>query len=436
MKRIAFGFSLFLLGCAVVLIAQSRRSYGPERAWWDANRGLTFPLEEDYDDPDGLVTVLNSSGAINPAGHAFFESLGTNRRACITCHQPSNAMSLSAAILRQRWLETQGRDPVFAAIDGSNCPDLPQQLMSSHSLLLNRGLIRIFLPWPPKVNPDFKLEVVRDPTGCNTSAVYGLPSPHPTISVYRRPRMVANFKYAPQVSLMADGREPSLTSQAITAALVHEEARAHPTADQLRQIIDFEMQVFAAQSADDRGGMLNEKDGPRALGQQNLAAGLAPRFSGETAPPSSFALWNNPATQDVQLAFRASVARGNDLFTANCATCHASAGTSNPGAMDIGSTNLPYAPDAADLPLFRITCLAGARIIYTQDPGRALITGKCSDVGAIVMQQLRGLAARAPYFSNGSAATLQDVVEFYNRRYSLGYSTTQKQDLVNFLRSL
>ncbi len=247
--------------------------------------------------------------------------------------------------------------------------------------------------------------------------------------------MVANFKYAPHLSLMADGRESSFTSQAITAAFVHEEAQSHPTAAQLRQITEFEMQIFVAQSADDRGGMLNEKGGPTPLGHENLAAGVAPRFSGETAPPSSFSLWNHPEAQDIQLAFRTSVARGNDLFAASCASCHA-AGDNTPQAMDIGTTNRPYAPEAADLPLFRVTCNAGARVIYTQDPGRALTTGKCSDVGAIVMQQLRGLSARAPYFSNGSAVTLQDVVEFYNRRYSLGYSDRQKQDLVNFLRSL
>jgi cytochrome c peroxidase len=52
------------------------------------------------------------------------------------------------------------------------------------------------------------------------------------------------------------------------------------------------------------------------------------------------------------------------------------------------------------------------------------------------MQQLRGLAARAPYFSNGSAATLRAVVDFYDQKYSIGYSDRQKQDLVNFLRSL
>ncbi len=52
------------------------------------------------------------------------------------------------------------------------------------------------------------------------------------------------------------------------------------------------------------------------------------------------------------------------------------------------------------------------------------------------MEQFRGLAARAPYFSNGSAATLRELVDFYDRRYNIGYSELEKQDLVNFLGSL
>ena len=64
------------------------------------------------------------------------------------------------------------------------------------------------------------------------------------------------------------------------------------------------------------------------------------------------------------------------------------------------------------------------------------ISGKCNDVGAIVMQQFRGLAARAPYFSNGSAATLRELVDFYDRRYSIGYSEQEKRDLVAFLAAL
>ena len=75
-------------------------------------------------------------------------------------------------------------------------------------------------------------------------------------------------------------------------------------------------------------------------------------------------------------------------------------------------------------------------MIYTQDPGRALITGRCNDIGTIVMQQFRGLAARAPYFVNGSARDLRELVDFYDRRFNIQYSEEEKQDLINFLSVL
>ena len=116
--------------------------------------------------------------------------------------------------------------------------------------------------------------------------------------------------------------------------------------------------------------------------------------------------------------------------------------------MDIGTTNIdpasnPAAQGAPELPLFRITCRETAsphpalgRVFYTQDPGRALISGKCADVGSIAMPQFRGLAPRAPYFSNGSAKSLREVVDFYDKRFGIWYTETQKQDLVNFLSVL
>ena len=242
------------------------------------------------------------------------------------------------------------------------------------------------------------------------------------------------------MSFMADGREPSLESQAISAILVHEQAEAHPTLEQLHQIVGFESQVYAAQSADIRGGLLNESGGPAVLGPQNLAG-----KSASLGDPSvfSFATWRKAkgaGDLGLQREFRASVARGSELFAARCAACH------KPGTtrwMDIGTANRTEDERLPDLPLFRITCDPSAaphptlgRVFYTQDPGRALISGKCADAGAIVIQQLRGLAARAPYFSNGSARTLREVVEFYDRRLGAGYSEQEKQDLVNFLRVL
>ena len=70
------------------------------------------------------------------------------------------------------------------------------------------------------------------------------------------------------------------------------------------------------------------------------------------------------------------------------------------------------------------------------DPGRALITGKWKDVGRFKGPILRGLSGRAPYFHNGAAATLADVVKFYEARFEVGLSDQQKADLVAFLRAL
>ena len=94
---------------------------------------------------------------------------------------------------------------------------------------------------------------------------------------------------------------------------------------------------------------------------------------------------------------------------------------------------------APDLPVYQVTCTAGplaGTVRFTSDPGRALITGKCADLGRIKGPVLRGLSARAPFFHNGAAATLNQVVEFYNGRFQMGLTDGQKADLLAFLRSL
>ena len=430
--------------------------------WWDPARGMPLAPSKDYDDPSGRLHLLNKLGEVQTKGHPFFTPLGSNGRSCVTCHQPTSAMSLSVDLIRIRWAETGGKDPLFAAIDGSNCPNLPQEKEASHSLLLERGLFRIALPWPPVsasgqlVKPDFRIDVVRDPTDCNKN-----PS---SISVYRRPRVAANLQYIALptgVTLTADGRDLTLQSQAISAALTHEQASAAPTPAQLKQIEDFERQLFMAQQWDVLGGPLAEPGGPALLGADNLASGVA----GTGAVPAagnlaaSFDPWRNLSAPNLairQRAFRESALRGVGLFASRefrladgrqvtCATCHRSGinrSIANVFA-DIGTTNLPTAKESPELPLFRITCNAAApphpqlgRAFLTQDPGRALITGKCADVGSILMQQFRGLSARAPYFSNGFAGDLTELVDFYNYRFKIGLTDKEKQDLANFLRIL
>jgi hypothetical protein len=432
--------------------------YETTRPWWNPARGTPLAPSKDYDDPSGQVRLLNKSGEVETKDHPFFTALGSNGRACVTCHQPTTAMTLSLDLIRNRWTDTHGKDPLFAAVDGSNCPDLPQDKEASHSLLLERGLIRIALPWPPvNATPDFRIEVVRDPTGCNRN-----PS---SISVYRRPRVAANLQYialpagGTGIALMADGRERTLQSQATSAALIHEQASAAPSRTQLQQIEDFERQLFMAQQWDVLGGLLGEPGGPPLLGADNLASGLA----GPGAVPAagnlaaSFDPWRNLSGSNLairQRAFRESVLRGVELFASRefqltdskkgtCATCHGSGSNHSSQFIDAGTTNLPTAKESPELPLFRVTCDASApphpqlgRTFLTQDPGRALITGKCADAGSILTQQFRGLAARAPYFANGSARDLTELVDFFDRRFEIGLTDKEKQDLVNFLSIL
>jgi hypothetical protein len=489
----------------------------PAARWWSPGEGTPLPPLISYPNADGQVGILNTAGAVETKGHPFFEPIGENGRACVSCHQPANAMSLSARMIQQRWRETQGKDPIFAPIDGMNCPDLPPGDPQSHSLLLERGLFRIFLPWPPKaadgtaIDPQFTIEVVRDPTGCNLHPRYGLKSDNPMVSVYRRPRVVANTKYFthqgfgvfafigknglpatrdPQtgrpsaMNIFSDARQPTLATQAVEAAITHLQFNGKLDDDRLAKIVGFENQIYTAQVMHNAAGSLIDADTPAGLGVYNLAKGREGLLGNNT---SNFVFplgdsWKQlPASDDAAIGrrneTRESIARGHDVFMfrtfwikdamhlntvglgnptkRTCSTCHGmhmmGMDIAN-GWMDLGTTNLPWAREEPlnpwnerkpQMPLFKITCKSSVpphpflgRVFYTQDPGRGLISGKCNDVGAIVMQQFRGLAARAPYFVNGSAGSLREMLDFYDRRFNIGFTERERQDLLNFLSAL
>ena len=398
-----------LAGVVLGALAAAAQS-APSSAWWAPGQGTPLPGYATYENERGHVGLLNMAGPIDTKGHPFFEPIGTNGRACVSCHQPSDGMALSLRSVRERWTATGGTDPLFAAVDGMNCPNLPAADARSHSLLLERGLFRIALPWPPKrvdgtpIEPEFTIEVVRDPSGCNTDPVYGLRSATPTISVFRRPRPVANTKYTTHqnfgvgpfvgkngmptaidpdtgrptsMNLMADARVPTLAVQAADAASNHLQVAGRLTADQIARIVAFEGQVYTAQVTSHGAGSLVEPDGPPAFGPRNLAAGDAGVLGNNTTRfvfPLGGQWTRLPRTgtdvEDARNAARESIARGHDVFMfrtfwirdsmhlntvglgnpakRTCATCHGmhmtGMDTAN-GWMDIGSTNLPWASE-------------------------------------------------------------------------------------------
>ena len=266
---------------------------------------------------------------------------------------------------------------------------------------------------------------------------------------------------------MWDGREPSLESQAKDAAIVHEQTTSPPTALQLVQIVAFDSSTFSAQLDDNRAGPLDVQGasgGPLALSQQTASSASGGILA--TGPSTSvftlYSTWLQLPPASDPTGQRTAIARGEQIFNGNpitisgvaglndvagkttirgtCGTCHNATNVGNDAngrLMNIGVADGSLR--TPDLPLFTFQCNLGSltgQTFEVDDPGRALVTGKCSDIGAFKVPALRGLAARAPYFHDGSAATLMDVIEFYDSRFGIGLSVQQEADLMGFLGAL
>ena len=435
------------------------------------------------DDPGGRIGTFQPAVATITANNGFFQSLGTNGRTCFTCHQPQTGWTISAPDVRARFATSAGTDPIFRLVDGATCPTDDVSTLNAkrraYKLLRDKGLIRIGLPMPSAPNLEFSVASVDDPYGCTTNPATGLTSPTTGIvSMYRRPLPSTNLGFL--TAIMWDGREPSLAQQSIDATLIHAQATVAPTADQQKQIVDFETGIFTAQIFDNEAGSLQARGatgGPIALSLQlskffvgvNDPVGLNP--TGLPFDPNIFDLykpWLGIKSNGDEAQYRMSVARGEEVFNTTtinitgvaglndvlnlpsiagfCGTCHDTPNVGNHSVkapLNIGIANAgadsPPALDISGLPVFTLRCNQGphaGQIFMVTDPGRALISGKCADIGKVKGPILRGLAARAPYFHNGSAATLADVVDFYDLRFGIGFTAQEKTDLVNFLNAL
>jgi cytochrome c peroxidase len=467
-----------------------------------------------FRDATGVVSTYNVNGPINESGdgNPFFESLGTNGRSCGTCHIAENSFGLSAQNAQERFGATRGKDPLFASVDGANCPTTTVGNPAEHSLLLKSGLIRVFLPVP--ATAQFTITPVHDPYGC--ASVTDSSTGVQTVSVYRRPLPTTNLHFLSTV--MFDGRETveplnkastfqanlttDLLHQSIDATLTHAQALNPPTTEQQNAIVSFELGLFTAQIADDQAGMLNAhgaQGGALNLSNAEYYPGINDVLGadphGNAFNPVAFTLfdsWTNIQARgplaDFRDAVRRKIAAGENLFNTraliisnvrglndnaalgttpvppfqgNCTTCHDTPNVGDhslPLPLDIG-TGHPLAQetdplianavsqlDFPDLPVYKITgCpnpFAGSQpsaepfIIYTTDPGKGLISGLCSDVNRVKGPILRGLAARAPYFHNGAAHDLNELLNFYNQRFQMNLTEEEKSELIAFLNSL
>ena len=144
---------------------------------------------------------------------------------------------------------------------------------------------------------------------------------------------------------------------------------------------------------------------------------------------------------------------GTAILQGTCGTCHDTPSVGNhsfptplnigtgdlsptSGSINLGGLDVSYLPVVTVCRKDLTTGLATSDCKSTTDLGQALIDGRFDHVGKIKGPILRGLTGRAPYFHNGSAATLRDVMNFYEVRFNLHLSDQDKNDLTAFLRAL
>jgi len=435
-----------------------------------------------FANPSGFAQTFTSNGAID-LDNPFFQDLGTNGRRCVTCHMPDQGWTVAANNVRARFDATGGLDPIFRTNDGSNCDhNINTSTVSgraqAYSLLTSRGLIRIAIDVPP--NAEFEVISVSNPYGCNESQ---------TLSMYRRPLPSTNLRALSAV--MWDGRESTtpltekitfatnpadllfdLRHQSVDATLGHAQALVPPTAEQQQQIVDFEMALSTAQGADETAGRLDTKGakgGPVQLANERFFVGsndpLGGNPSGAQFTPVIFNLfesWSNLTGDAHETTYRGAIARGETLFNSKpiditgvaglnddlaaqhipgtCGTCHDTPNFGNhslPVPLNIGVSDRTSPLDVSYLPTITLRNKDNRNlVVQTTDPGRALITGKWKDIGKVKGPVLRALASRAPYFHNGSAKTLDDVLDFYRLRFNVDLTPQEKADLVAFLKAL
>src|SRR2546425_2111127 len=476
---------------------------------------ITFiPNGTFFGNPDGASETYSTTGGGIDLTGPFFQSLGTNGRSCGTCHQASNGMSVSAADVQQRFLQTKGQDPIFRTVDGSNCNhsidvSTLAGMQAAYSLLRTRGLIRIAITVPP--NADYQVVSVNNPYGCNESDV---------ISMYRRPLPSTNLRFLSAV--MFDGRESTaatgttkilysnypnsllndLAHQSLDATNGHAQGDGtRPTPEEQKQIVNFEMALFTAQTIDNYAGRLSAhgaNGGALALVTQPFFIStnssvnvLLPQFEqpGGLVTPGDGQF--NPAIFNPFDAWaalpdrspRAAVARGQAIFNSKpinitdvaginddvsagglavggiCSlpgtfgtrhdtpnvgdhsfptTLNIGTGDPNPSdpSANLGGLNVNYLPSIKVCKTDPATGSPTSNCTTTTDLGQALIDGRFDHVGKIKGPILRGLSARAPFFHNGSAQTLLDVVHFYEDRFGLVLTPQEESDLVAFLKTL
>jgi hypothetical protein len=411
---------------------------------------------------------------------------------------PSQVQAIFSQTLGGLIDDPLGLGAIFRTNDGSNSPAADVSTLAArrnaYSMVLNKGLIRVGIGVP--ATADFELVAVDDPYHFASATELSLfRRPLPTTNLQFLSTVMwdgrETFGGTDHCNIAAEGGKCfasihfDLADQSNGATQGHAQAPNPITDAQREAIVAFETALTTAQVWDEQAKALDAADaqgGPKAIFDQAFYYGINDNLGDYCthAPftPNVFDVydaWTHRQGGGTNEARRA-VARGQAIFNSRpftisdvgglnvdspfnpplpasfqgtCTTCHDTPNSGNHSI--VAPLNIGLA-DASrrtpDMPLYTMQekCVAladGTKVVgpscpakSVTDPGRALISGKFADIGKFKGPILRGLAARAPYFHNGSAADLGAVVDFYNERFGAGIVGKEKEDLIAFLRAL
>ncbi|HTB56580.1 MAG TPA: hypothetical protein VLC06_01840 [Polyangia bacterium] len=484
------GLVLMLAGCGTGGGATDDSTAGVTSAV-EAASNLTPVLATELEpalDSAGIAATVTTTGTIDRTS-SFFQPLGTNPRTCETCHGSGQGWSLTALGATILFVQSEGLAPLFLPHDEGARPDGNlsteiSRLVDFGPTTLARGLTRF-----TRTNPatsEYDVTAVNDPSGFSTTTSF---------LNFRRPSATANEALVSSVTWTAGpGTVRNALSGLVTGASTLHEQR-DPTnpvpPDVVQAQDDFQLGVFFAQSVDNVAGRLDTDGatgGPTNLMAQpfhigiNDIQGLDP--SGQPFSPTVFNLFDAwtiynqdgnhdhdhahacpPGTPDDSThrrrvaAARAAIFRGQQLFnnrqfnisgvnglnnllgqstvTGTCSTCHNSpnvGGHSVVRMFDVGTADQINC--GLQIPLVTVQNKTTNETRSVCDLGRANGSHLWAEIGTFRAPPLRGLAARPPYLHDGQAPRIDDVINYFDRRFQIGLSSAEKSDLLAFLSAL
>ena len=369
--------------------------------------------------------------------------LGGNGRACSDCHMDAENFQLTPAAAQARlakMTQTGVDDPLFRAIDANDFR-VNGAAARDFTNLTQNGLVRVTIPLPANV----KLLDCGATLPCPASA---RPTSETLADVWRSVPSILDTRITgpdgaapawprgpnPSGGYQLDGRIDTLQNQALSALRNHAGITVDPPASFVDDLASFQNAKFSS-------------PGVKALSDA-MTAGTNP-------------------LPDPDPVLNALETTGKSVFNRACAQCHGNLGGHPSGSTPIpqGTPGTPFivryhniasacprpvdnvnpprfsfaacsASQTANVRTYEITNSGVAPSgtpcggappqpacvtrVTTSDPGRMLLTGYPvvggqGDIQAMDVPSLRGINRTAPYFSNNTAATLEELLEHYKQ---------------------